>query len=258
MTAFTAFVRGALLGAAAMYLLDPDRGRRRRAIARDKTRSAASQAVAFVDSARRDARHRLRAVRARATRLSRRREEVPADVVLVERVRARLGRVVQHPHAVRVSAEQGCVRLSGPILADEYRPLKAAVAKVRGVRDVNDEGLALYRSADHVSALQGGSRHPAHGRPHEDWSPAVRLAAFGGGGMLALRALSRRGVARMTLSTAGLALVARAASNRPLEHLLGAFARLTAAGRPGNEVADMGDDWTRTAPLAPPAPQSQS
>jgi len=39
-----AILRAAALSAGAMYLFDPDRGRRRRAIARDKARSMMSRA----------------------------------------------------------------------------------------------------------------------------------------------------------------------------------------------------------------------
>jgi hypothetical protein len=216
MSALHILFRGAAIGAAVMYLLDPDRGRRRRAVARDKARRAASHAVAFVDAARRDARQRLRAVRVGATRWTRsRRNEMPPDVVLVERVRARLGRMVAHPHAVRVSAAQGIVQLSGPILAFEHPPLMAAVRRVRGVRDVNDEALALHRTADHVSALQGGGRRKPSGAPvHAHWNPSARLAVVGAAGLLALHARRRRGPLRIALLGAGAALVVRAATNR--------------------------------------------
>jgi hypothetical protein len=248
MTAIATLLRGAALGAAAMYFLDPDRGRRRRAIARDKARSAAAQAGAFVRGARRYARHRLRAVGTRAGMLARRRDEPPApDLVLIERVRSRLGRVVQHPHAVRVSADRGHVRLSGPILASEHAPLMAAVSRVRGVRSVDDEALALYHSTEHVSALQGGVARRT-GAPAR-WTPATRLAVISGGGLLALRGLLGGGLASPLLSLAGLALVARGATNQPLDRLLDARPQRRAA------VEDTGDDWTATAPLAPPAVQ---
>lgn len=96
MSAVTTLLRGVALGAVAMYLLDPDRGRRRRAIARDKLRSGAARAGAFLEAARRDARHRMQALRARATYHGDGDEDV-GDLVLIERVRARAGRVVRHP-----------------------------------------------------------------------------------------------------------------------------------------------------------------
>jgi len=251
MGALGTLLRGAALGAAVMYLLDPDRGRRRRAVARDKLRSVASQATTFVDAARRDARHRLRAVQAGAARIGRR-DRAPSDVVLVERVRARLGRVVRHPHAIRVQAERGRVRLAGPILTAEHAPLMRAVRNVHGVSTVDDEALALYRSADHVSALQGGPARPRSALLQETWTPAARLAAIVGGGLVVL--LARRGPVGLALSTAGLGLIARGATNRPLERLL--ERSLGTAG--GNGVAHaVTDDWTATAAMTPPAAQPE-
>ena len=254
MGALGTLLRGAALGAAAMYLLDPDRGRRRRAVARDKLRRAATQASTFVDAARRDARHRFQAVRAGAARI-RRREGGPSDVVLVERVRARLGRVVSHPHAVRVAAHDGRVRLIGPILAREHLPLIGAVRMVRGVRGVDDEALQLHERTEGISALQGEPRR-AGLRPEmlqDNWTPALRVGAIAGGGALALYALSCSGLSRLLLSTAGLALVARGATNLPFDRMLSS-ARLNdgaarAPSRSARPVAeDDTDDWTRQAP----------
>ncbi|HSV20447.1 MAG TPA: hypothetical protein VLR71_18680 [Casimicrobiaceae bacterium] len=252
MSAVTTFLRGAALGAAAMYLLDPDRGRRRRAIARDKLRRGATQASAFVDAARRDARHRIQALRARATRLRASEQEV-GDLVLIERVRARVGRVVQHPHALRVGALRGRVQLSGPLLADEHARLLAAVRRVPGVREIDDSYLALYESAEHISALQGG--RDARGAGNRHWTPAMRLAVLGGGGMLALRGVTQGGLARLAFSIAGAALMTRAATNRPLDALFDASTageRMRAAHRASE---DTNDDWTASPAPARPAAQ---
>ena len=68
--------------------------------------------------------------------------------------------------------------------------------------------------------------------------------------MLALRGLARHGLARLLLSTVGLALVTRGATNQPLDRLMD-----SASARRRGEPEDMSDDWTSTAPLAPPAVQ---
>jgi hypothetical protein len=251
MSAFTA-IRTAALGAAAMYLLDPDRGRRRRAIARDKVRSLAYRTGDLVDAAKRDASHRLEALRATTRRL-RARDDVPSDEVLIERVRARLGRFVSHPHAVRVVARNGRVRLVGPILAREHVPLVAAVRTVRGVREVDDGALVLHARPDGISALQGGSRGAgSKGEILQDnWTPAVRVAAIGGGGALALYGLSCSGLSRVLLSGVGLALIARGATNVPFDRMLsGAHAATGDAGGPRAGTSrdngeDTTDDWTR-------------
>jgi hypothetical protein len=111
-------VGGAALGAAAMYVLDPDRGRRRRALARGKARRAVADIGNFFAVAARDAANRMHGLRARARRLIGR-AAAPDDLMVIERVRARMGRIVSHPHAIQIGALGGRVILSGPILASE-------------------------------------------------------------------------------------------------------------------------------------------
>jgi hypothetical protein len=244
-TAMT-LIRAAALGAAAMYLLDPDRGRRRRAIARDKTRSALSQGTQFLSAARSDARARMQGLRAVARRVREGPGAPPDDRVLVARVRARLGRVVSHPHGVHVEAGNGDVRLSGPILKSEHTPLVIAARLVRGVRSVDDRDLVLYDSPDGVPALQGEGRAAGESGPSE-WTPAVRLSAIAGGGALALYGLSCSGLARLALSGAGLALVARGSFNVPVGAMLAGAGR-AATHRHRLEQAtqpDTSDDWSR-------------
>jgi hypothetical protein len=245
-------MRAAALGAAAMYLFDPDRGRRRRAIARDKARSGVHQGTQFLSAARSDAAARMQGLRAVARRF-RRRSSAPADDrVLEARVRARLGRVVAHPHAVHVAADDGDVRLSGPILKSEHTPLVVATRLVRGVRSVDDRDLVLHETPDGVPALQGQGRYAAGDNPGQvEWSPAVRLSAIAGGGALALYGLTCSGLSRLALSGAGLALVARGSVNVPVTWMLSGAGE--AASRMGRrtgqavEEVDTSDDWSRGA-----------
>lgn len=57
-------LRGAALGALAMFLLDPDKGRRRRALARDKMRSTAVRARKRINAKSRDLSNRARGLQA--------------------------------------------------------------------------------------------------------------------------------------------------------------------------------------------------
>ncbi|MCL4762210.1 MAG: hypothetical protein KJ018_10645, partial [Burkholderiales bacterium] len=98
----------ALAGAVAMYLLDPDKGRRRRAIARDRTLRALRQVDRVLDAASSDARQRARGLAARTRRLAAP-APAPDDLQLIERVRARIGRVFSLPHAIHVVALDGRV-----------------------------------------------------------------------------------------------------------------------------------------------------
>ena len=180
----------AALGALAMYVLDPDKGRRRRAIAGDRLRSVVAGAADFLATAARDATNRLHGVRALAKRPFRR-AGVPDDLVLIERVRAKLGRVVSHPHAIQVGAARGRITLSGPLLDDEMRPLLDAVRSVPGVHQIEDH-LVIPARPEIVPSLQGGLRRRGlRTHPSRHWAPALRAAAAAGGGALAIYGIRR-------------------------------------------------------------------
>jgi uncharacterized membrane protein len=212
---------GSALGALAMYFMDPQQGRRRRARTRDKAVHASRVLNEAGKVTARDTVHRARGVWASTRRLLA--TEPVGDEVLVGRVRAELGRFVSHSHAIEVAAEGGHVTLSGPILAEEVRPLLRHVRRVPGVRAVSDR-LTVHEDGSHVSALQGG--HPAPGSRfelmQENWSPAARLAVGSFGAGLMASALRVRGTGLCALlGITGGALVARAAANRNLAALLG-------------------------------------
>src|SRR5438270_12841406 len=104
------------VGAGLMYVFDPDKGRRRRALLRDKAIRLSHQGRRALGLASRDLLNRSRGVVADV----RHHLESPdaSDGVLAERVRARMGHVVSHPHAIQVEACDGCVTLRGPVLED--------------------------------------------------------------------------------------------------------------------------------------------
>ena len=128
---------GAIAGAATAMLFDPAAGRRRRALIRDKAVHAGKTVSGAVRGTALDLANRARGARASVGGLFRR--GPVSDDVLVERVRAKLGRSVSHPHAVHVDALEGRVTVSGPILADEAASLLSAIRRVKGVSDVVDQ-----------------------------------------------------------------------------------------------------------------------
>ena len=218
--AWTMMAAGALFGAVAMYVLDPDKGRRRRAVARDKARSMVAGSGDAVRVVRRDAASRIKGLRARARHLFRRRALLPDDLVLIERVRARMGRLVSHPHAIQVGAREGRVTLSGPILAHEASPLLRAVRTVWGVTEVDDR-LVAHERPDSIPSLQGGNARSLM-RPaflHDHWPPALRLAAALCGATMALYGMRRRTLTGCALTAVGLGLAARAVANAPMQRL---------------------------------------
>jgi hypothetical protein len=119
------------------------------------------------------------------------------DETLIERVRAKLGRVSSHPRAIDVLADDGVITLRGPILAGELPNVIAATRSVRGVEDVVNH-LQSHESAIGIPSLQGAGRMSG---PHLDimqrhWAPATR--ALVGAGVVAtgicLAAFARRSV----------------------------------------------------------------
>jgi hypothetical protein len=210
---WTKVIYSLALGAAGMYVFDPDKGRRRRAIARDKARSVLLDAREAVGVTQRDVAHRMQGLRARARRLLLQ-EPVRDDLQLIERVRARMGRLVSHPHAVQVGARRGRVTLSGPILTREVGPLLASVRTVWGVSDVEDR-LIAYDRAENIPSLQGGSepRRTGASAPQESWPPALRGAAVVGGAFLTLSGMHRGSLSGLVLTLTGVGLIVRGVAN---------------------------------------------
>jgi len=211
----------AALGAAGMYLLDPQRGRRRRALLRDRITSVRARMRRSIGPLKRDSTHRLQGLRARAASPFARGSN--ADDVLLARVRATLGHHVSHPRAVGVTASGGRVMLTGDVLQAEHDALLRAVRAVNGVAEVEDR-LQAHVSAKHVSRLQGGparrSRQPD--LMQDNWAPATRALVAASGTALVVYGLARD---RVLAAAAGTLLLVRSAANRPLREALGAQGR---------------------------------
>jgi osmotically-inducible protein OsmY len=153
-------IGGIGLGAALMYILDPDRGGRRRALVRDKLMRASNKTSDYVGKTSRDWQNRAQGL-ASETRSSlsglTSGESVP-DETLVARVQAELGRHPVHHRALEITARDGRVTLRGPALASEVDELISAVSGVRGVGGVDNQ-LEVHEQAGDIPSLQG----EAHG-----------------------------------------------------------------------------------------------
>jgi len=214
---------GAAIGGVAMYYLDPDKGRRRRALVRDKAVKASTSVKHFVDDGTRDLKNRGAAVTGRVKSLVNRRN--PTDDVLAERVRSTMGRHVAHPGAIEVTASNGEVALSGSILAHERDGLVEAVRGVAGVRDVQDQ-LTVFETAEGISDLQGGKQGDESSALTKAWAPGTRLIGSAAGTTLTLYAVARSNrIAGFMTLVAGIALLARSTSNKSLLRLVGLEAR---------------------------------
>jgi len=217
-------LRGVILGALGAYFFDPERGRRRRALAADQARRQSRRLKHGLDQAVRDLEHRLQGYVAEGQALVRS-ETVPDDV-LIERVRSRLGRHVSHPRAIDVDVSDGQVMLSGAIPSAEVLPLVRAVAGVRGVRGVSNRLDAVDDIAA-VDQLRGPGRHGGRGQNAAtgDWNPATRLLVGGAGGALLANCLLRRGVRPKLKGAVGFGMLLRAATNRGASDLFGLAGR---------------------------------
>jgi hypothetical protein len=202
------------IGAAIMYAFDPALGARRRAIARDKLRRAMREGRHAADTSWRDLRNRAHGFAAEMP--ARLHHDGVADDILVERVRAAIGRAVSHPHALVVRAEGGAVTLGGPVLRGEVDGLLASVRGVRGVERVEDQ-LERHAHRD-VAALRGGRTRAGRRHLGRERAPAVRLLEGIAGGAFAAIAAAR---GRAILAACGAALLGRAVTVSGAERLLG-------------------------------------
>ena len=223
------FGAGLGLGTGLMFLLDPDRGRRRRALLRDKGAWAVRKTGDCWDATTRDLRNRTQGIISEMkSHLS---SEAIDDDVLVERVRAKLGRVVSHPGAIQVTAQNGNITLAGPILESEVAGVLDLMGGLRGVHDVVSN-LEAHEAAENHPALQGGRERQGDRSEfmQENWSPSARLLAGAAGATLAAYGGVRRDALGAGLGAAGLLLLTRGIANTGFKQLVG----LGSDGRTGN------------------------
>jgi uncharacterized membrane protein len=208
------------LGAAAMYWLDPQNGKRRRAEARNQAVHAIHRFNTGADVVSRDARNRLRGALAHLAAL--RREGDVDDPTLVARARAALGRVTSHAHAVQVSAHDGSIDLNGSVLEDERRAVLSAMSHVRGAKQVENH-LHAYEKAGDIPELQGASRSRRHVPEllQENWSPTARLLTGLGGAFFSSWGLTHRNPIGALATVIGGGALLRSTTNLPLKRAFG-------------------------------------
>lgn len=124
-------------GAVAMYYFDPQRGRRRRALVRDRGVAARHEVERLARAKARRAVDHLHGVVAR-TRAHIANAPVDDDR-LRERVRSQLGHVVARPSGIDVQVRDGRVVLSGVAASrEEIDALVHTVATLPGVGEVDN------------------------------------------------------------------------------------------------------------------------
>lgn len=132
-------------GAALMYYLDPQAGRRRRALVRERGLAAGHDTGRLLHGKSRHAMDRARGALARAR--SAFEGEVPADDVLRDRIRSGMGHVIEHPGQVNVDVQQGYVVLRGHASIEEIEDLTLRLSTMRGVVGVDNRIVPAARLA---------------------------------------------------------------------------------------------------------------
>jgi uncharacterized membrane protein/osmotically-inducible protein OsmY len=210
------------LGALLMYVFDPQIGRRRRALARDKAIRIAHKTFDAIDVTARDLKNRAVGVVAKTRNLVS--EEDLSDEMLEQRVRSKLGSLVSHPSSIEVKAENGKVTFSGTILADEVERLLSRVSSMREVKAV-DSQLEVHHEPGNIPGLQGQPAQRKTGETPDimqaSWSPATRFIAGTAGGTLALYGLRQLNAFGAAVSALGTAVLARALTNMEFKRLIG-------------------------------------
>jgi uncharacterized membrane protein len=223
MNAVKTAISGFAAGAAVMYFSDPDRGRRRRALVRDQSVRIWNDLAGVLDKAGRDAANRTRGAGCAIQEMFR--STSANDQVLMARVRSRLGRLVSHPHAIDVIAQDGKVLLNGDVLQSDLSHLLRGISTIRGVKQV-DQQLQVHESSENISRLQGGRKHESRSElMQQNWTPALRIAAGGLGGTLISYAARKDGARAVAAAFAGAGLLGRAVCNRQLRDLVGIGSR---------------------------------
>src|SRR4051812_35460302 len=150
---------GAGVGAGLMYLLDPQGGRRRRAVARDKSVSALKTGGQAAAKTSRHLGNKTKGLVAQAgSRL--RKSDLASDLkdngqALLKRVQKVVRVTVSHPAAIDTILEEGRVHLHGLVLASELAQLIAALQAVEGITGVENR-LELHESPRDLAAYRTG------------------------------------------------------------------------------------------------------
>ena len=209
----TSIVGGIAMGAAAMYLLDPRSGRRRRALARDRIVHYLNLAECTLGRLLHDAGNRAQGTVARTRRLLTP-EEIVDDRRLEARVRSTLGRLTSKTSAISVEARAGDVTLSGRVVEAELGYLLTAVRRVRGVKRVESRLTALKQFS---SGKPSRAARKRLGTPPDllqnTMSPTSRVIVGTTGFSLLASGLRRGGFIGVAGAAVGGLLIARAVTN---------------------------------------------
>jgi uncharacterized membrane protein len=197
-------------------------GRRRRAQARDNMIRYGRKTAETIDMTARDLKNRTLGVAAETRNLFSKKHV--SDHALAQHVRARLAPLVSHPSSIEVTAENGVIRLSGPILAAEVNRLVDHVSSIAGVMTVENR-LEAHIEPGNIPGLQGEPAVRHSGQVPDvmqaNWSPTTRFIAGTFGGTVALYGARQLNVFGTAVAALGAAILTRALTNLEFKRLTG-------------------------------------
>ena len=134
------FALFAAVGAAAAYFFDPTSGRRRRAVARDRSAALFRKAFRRLGRAQRHAEAEAYGLSQKARHLREEPKPAPDDATLAQKVETEIFRDRDVPKGqINVNAENGTVVLRGEVETPELiRDLESRTRAVHGVRQVEN------------------------------------------------------------------------------------------------------------------------
>lgn len=123
------------LGAALMYLFDPERGKARRAQIGDRVKATASDAEQSAEKLAKNVRNRAAGMKAKLSKT----EEAADDEILIARIKSELGHVIERADRVAVEASLGYVTLRGELPEGEIEKAVESAEGVDGVIEVDNQ-----------------------------------------------------------------------------------------------------------------------
>ena len=184
-----------------MYLLDPQKGRGRRAVLKDKTVALANAEKRAATAVLRNATNRMKGI-THTARKALTSKTALSDHKLIQSIKSALGHVVEDVAGLEINCEGGRVKLSGRIGDTEIEKVLKAVWGVPGVLAVEH----LLEIAGAAEPVQGSEERTSI----TDLSvPPAAVGAAALGGVLALYGFMRRDRIGGLLSTVGIGLLTR-------------------------------------------------
>jgi uncharacterized membrane protein len=193
------------MGAAAIYLTDPEKGQKRRSALMKNAERLLESAKHQGEKTLKDTQHHVTGMAARFW--STMKAEQVSDRVIEERIRARMGRIVLRPRKIHVVCDQGVATLWGQAQKNEIYALVHAVKLVPGVKEVQDHLDVCEPEAN--PANDSDRLHQARKETRLNWSPSKRLLVGATGAALAAYGVTRKDTIGRASAMLGAGLIAR-------------------------------------------------